>query len=370
MATPGLPILGWDNFIRNSAVLLFGSSWQTAFPIWNVQNQSRVIPWRSKLGWNVIAGFNDKIDFLDGATTRVATLVPANYATGADYLLMVQTQMNAVSVTNTWTGAYSTSTFKATLSHDNVGAGSLLFDSGANKLTSAHLDLGYTSTDKTGGSSYTAENVSYHSREYIISDLGSAQGAELCSIFDALTLATGGEIRVQGNATNVWTAPTFNQLLTSGLYFHTDVFTSTQTFRYWRILVDDVQNTNGYSQLSYVHIGDKLEISVPFFFGYTKGRQELSGVNRNYRGNTLVNLNSTLHFWNTQWIVSSADRTALETALDTIKAGVKFVFILDSNFETVQELSYLLNAVDFNQATDDDWSMALIFHREHGAGLV
>jgi len=367
----GLPKISYDNFIRDSAVLVTASSWETAFPHWNTQDQLRVLPWRSRLGWNVVAGVNDKIDFLDGAVVRAGTIAAANYASGALYLIAVIAAINAVTVTNTWTGSYSTSTFKPTLGHDAVGVGNLLFGTGVNLAISAHLDLGYTSTDKTGGASYVAENVSYHSREWVKFDLGSAMGADLCTVYDLLAFATGGEVRVQANATDVWTAPTFNQLLSAGSYFSADVFSTTQSFRYWRIFIDDVQNTNGYSEISYIHIGDELEISSNFLFGYTKGRQELTEVRRNNRGQTFSNINSSLHFWATQWVVTTADKDALDIALNTIKFGVKFVFIFDPDVdETNQELAYLLDPVDFIQLTPGDWSSALVLYREHGEGLV
>jgi hypothetical protein len=42
--------------------------------------------WRSKSGWNVIAGFNDKIKFEGGGET---TIPAGNYATTADLRLAI-----------------------------------------------------------------------------------------------------------------------------------------------------------------------------------------------------------------------------------------------------------------------------------------
>lgn len=373
----GLPKVGWDNLGRALGVKLEASSFEAANPKWNIQSQSRVTFWISRLGWNILAGVNNMLDFDDGGVTRTAEIEPDNYVTGEDLAAVIVIALNLATVTNTWSGSYDQATNKFTFSHDAVGTGGLLFASGPNAGSDPAKDLGYTETDHTGGASYVSDNAVYHSREWLLWDLQTSEDVDIVSAFDFLELAAGGEVRIEGNATDDFSSPTFSQVLQAGSYFATDVF-ATQTFRYWRLVVDDPQNPEGYSRLSYVHFGPELEIGSNFLFGYTRGRNELTDVSMNYRGNTFVDVNSSLHFWDTEWVVEDADRTALEEALDTLKVGVKFVFLFDPDTdETDQELVYIENSVRFRQATIGEtgvfpglWRFDLTLNREHGEGFV
>lgn len=73
-------------------------------------------------------------------------------------------------------------------------------------------------------------------------------------------ITTGATVKIQANATDVWTSPSVDQALTydsDNLYFiHS--FATTQTYQYWRIVVEDSTNPDTFIQIAYVFLGSKL----------------------------------------------------------------------------------------------------------------
>jgi len=79
---------------------------------------------------------------------------------------------------------------------------------------------------------------------------------------DGIRLTNSAVIKVQANATNVWTSPAVDQTLTiNNIYSVASHFFSTdQSYRYWRILITDASNPWGYIELGTVWLGKSLEI--------------------------------------------------------------------------------------------------------------
>ncbi len=79
---------------------------------------------------------------------------------------------------------------------------------------------------------------------------------------DGINLSNTATIRIQANATNVWTSPTVNELLTINNTYEiaSHYFTTAQSFRYWRVLIDDASNPDGYVELGMVWLGKGIAI--------------------------------------------------------------------------------------------------------------
>lgn len=97
-------------------------------------------------GFEVKAGYNDKLDINDGAA-KTATLT-AGPMTGTQRAADVQARLNAVS-TN-WTCTYSAATRLLTITR-SAGAFNVLFNSGPNVATSCCAVLGFDFTDYVAG---------------------------------------------------------------------------------------------------------------------------------------------------------------------------------------------------------------------------
>lgn len=77
-------------------------------------------------------------------------------------------------------------------------------------------------------------------------------------------------VKIQANATDVWTSPSIDQALTyskddkKSLDLGRDVgvwsyeFSSTQSYQYWRIYIDDSTNPDGYLQMGFVFLDESV----------------------------------------------------------------------------------------------------------------
>lgn len=105
-------------------------------------------------GWKITTA-NKYIDFNDGAV-KVAELKVGSY-TSSTLALEIKKQLDALSTID-FTVTFNRVTRKFTIA--GTSTFSLLFGSGVNSAQSPFELLGYTGTDKTGASSYLAQNVS------------------------------------------------------------------------------------------------------------------------------------------------------------------------------------------------------------------
>ena len=76
-----------------------------------------------------------------------------------------------------------------------------------------------------------------------------------------IALTTGATIKLQGNSTDSWGAPEYEETIaynenilqiidTAGLH--------TSALRWWRLYIDDASNPNGYLELGFCYLGDAL----------------------------------------------------------------------------------------------------------------
>lgn len=79
---------------------------------------------------------------------------------------------------------------------------------------------------------------------------------------DGIKLSDSAVVKVQANATNVWTSPAVDETLTIDNTYSiaSHYFTSDQSYRYWRVVVEDPGNPWGYLELGVVWIGKSLSI--------------------------------------------------------------------------------------------------------------
>lgn len=70
--------------------------------------------------------------------------------------------------------------------------------------------------------------------EWTVFDLGSAQAVTACILLNHTLLAGDSLIKIQGNASDSWGAPSFSQTLTWSAGIIAATFAS-QSFRYWRL---------------------------------------------------------------------------------------------------------------------------------------
>lgn len=357
-----LPRWFWQNFVQLGGTLITVSSEQLNHPkVW-LRDQMSSKRWRSKDGWTIIAGFNDKFDFQEGATARVATLTPGTYETGDLMSAELQTQMNVVAATDTYVVTYDSGTNKFTVARDTGSSSlSLLHDSGSNAATSCSLDLGFDiASDDTGFTTYEADNVAYQSRQYIWFDLGAAFGVRAGIIFDSNLESATDTVTMQADTSVDPVAPTFSQVLSSGNDLFAAQFTE-QSFQFWGFLIDSVQNSAGFVQIGVPFIGSYSQPSIGYGNRYVEGRQELSNVQTGDQGAHFQNLRPTRGRWNIQWNgMTDADKNSLESIIDFVKVGRSFFFGLDvRNDQTNIVYATFLTAIPLRSVPVEQWAVQL-----------
>ena len=134
--------------------------------------------------FEIIAGYNDAIDFNEGGAELNAILTAGTY-TADELCAEIKTQLDDEGA-NTYTPVYNPVTAKFTIAAD--GTLSILWLSGTNTLTSVGLTIGFVITaDDSGASTYTADNAVLG----IPADLQNACTMLVQDIYDETNLGQG-----------------------------------------------------------------------------------------------------------------------------------------------------------------------------------
>lgn len=134
-----------------------------------------------------------------------------------------------------------------------------------------------TITASTANSRFPASNLSHPFRskrwrstsvtsQWVKFDLATTEAIDsvvlLWPLEDGIRLSGSAVIKIQANATDVWTSPAVDQTLTidNTYTLASHFFASDQTYRYWRVTLTDPGNPNGYVELGVVWLGKGLDI--------------------------------------------------------------------------------------------------------------
>lgn len=348
----------WQNFVQLSNTVITVSSEDLSFPRRWMLDPMKTMGWRTKIGWNIIAGFNDTID-VDRGGSYVAVVPAGNYSTGAALAAAVQAAL-VVACGGDWTVTYSTSTFKFTITSSlSSGEFTLKPVSGPNAYKTIITDLGWAA-DSTGGLTTTGAAV-YQSKAYIKFDLSAAAGVNAVCLAGILPLTSSGRIRIQGNATDVWTAPTYDQTLTAssqnddliGLWL-----ASTQTLRWWRIVIDDPYRSGGYIKVGVPYVGSYIQLAQgPKPKGAVRESHQSFSINKvGDSGGMFVDFKTpaTLRSWDFDHI-TDAERRNLMTMQSTIGMRSQF-FAMDPVTDATN--------IDYGSVTVGE------FTHSHGGGAI
>lgn len=322
------PRFAWNNLFKAEATLISASSQQSAFQVRYLRDQLRSLVWRSKIGWTIISGWNDKIDFNNGSDLT-ATLTTGTYSTAVDMANAIEAALEIAYAPGDWVVTYDPSTRKFTIAH-NLTAFVLEWATGPNAPKNPALDLGWTAADTGSATSQTSTNASEHSREYVLFDLGSAQTLKTGIVINH-NAGTGGTFKLQGAATaaGALTAPSTTKTLVGDadirlLYF------SAETFQHWALVIEDVTNTDGFSQAGVVFGGDYLEMAAAPRHGLVKDRDELSRIEFADGGAQYQTERATRRIRRMSYgLLADSFGTTLEAMLASIRAGRNLFFTLD-----------------------------------------
>jgi hypothetical protein len=329
--TPRIP---YTNLVQAAAAILSASSAQGAFPVRRLRDQLRSATWRSAIGWTIVAGFNDKIDFNRGGV-KVATIAAGTYATGAALATAIVTALEAADATPVWACSYSGSTFKFTISSDL--AFTLLWGTGANAATDVAIDIGFAETDTSSLTSHTGANAVYQSRHYIGVDQGSSIAITAAIVINH-NAGTGGTFKFQRSVTSVIAAATVpgDAATLAGDASIRIAFFGSGTHRYLALVINDVGNTAGYGEVGIFFAGTYAQPSVVNSDAFADNAAELSMVEYGDHGATFRDEKPQPGVFPLEWLeVPEADRTIFKAIRAATPQGKSFFFTFDSADPTV-----------------------------------
>ncbi len=367
---PSNPRFMWQNFVQLGGTTLTATSSLSTRPVSWLRDQMRSKTWRSNTNWNIVEGFNDHIDFDEGAGELNATLTPGNY-TAATLATEIKTQLEAAGA-DTYTITYSTSTNKFTLSSSDNPNFDVLWNTGTNTATSCGADIGFdVSADDTAGGPYEADNVSYHSRELLYVDLGQTLEVRAGVVINHNS-GSSGTYTLKASGTDLATAitsPSFTQVLSGNSDIRVEFFTA-QNYRYWVLEIDDVGNTDAYSSLGVVYIGSHFETSRGASISFGRGRNEFSNVILADQGANYQDSKQNQKIWTLTFeLASDADRDTFDTMADFVGVGRDIFFSLDpDNDKNATLYCYFGQPVQmsFNRAADSRWDIFVSLHEALG----
>jgi hypothetical protein len=264
-----------DNRFFDSSLVYLPSSEEAQLPAEHLRDQLAQAIWQTQGPW-VITEHNRYIDF-NRAGVKVATIALGTYTTGTLMAAAVVAALVAADGGPTWACDYNVAAANKFRIRDSGGVPAnfiLLWNTGANKYRSVGICMGFdVSADTANTTTHTAANVSYQSRHFLVvhqSD-GSAIDADHAILFQHnLTIfgapATRSEATLQGNATNAWSAPTFSESWDLNVVPTPDpallTFSASQSFEFYRFILDDVQNPDGFNYVGIVYLGEAFGPSV------------------------------------------------------------------------------------------------------------
>lgn len=260
-----------DNYADPDRVAAeYVSSENTNYPVDNIYDiERRTKVWRSAGYWDLSS--NDKtIVFRETVGVDLTATIGANeYASDTLFFAAIKTAFENAGA-STYTVTRDTTTNKIKITSDGSGGGGVfqLRMSDAASSDMATL-LGYDNAfNYTGALTYTADDLSIHSYEFIKWDFGIPSNPKaFCFTADRnspLVFSENAVLKLQGNTTDSWSSPQYEETISFDnyvLHLVNEDGLHTGPLRYWRFYIEDHQNAVGYIEGGLVYLGDMSILS-------------------------------------------------------------------------------------------------------------
>ena len=253
------------NFTSPSVVAnAYVSSADSDYPVANVYDtERRRRSWRSAGFFEVVDGENVIVFRESVGVSLSAVISPASYASDSLFFAAIKAALEAAGASS-YTVTRDTTTDRIKITSNGLGGGGvfqLMLTDPASADMAALLGFS-TASDLTGALTYEADLLRLHSSEWLLWDLGvPANPTGLIGLIDrnsVLSFSGGAVIKLQGNETNEWSAPSFEGTVAvsdSSLSLLSSAGFHTGPLRYWRLYFEDKANADGYIELGALCLG-------------------------------------------------------------------------------------------------------------------
>jgi hypothetical protein len=243
------------------------------------------------------------------------------------------------------------------------------------KILYENFVVGSTITASTGVTGYSFTDALNDTRlsrvartsgktdEWIKFNLGSAKDiSEVCLIDH--NLSATATITLQANASDVWTSPSFELVLTSDTVIYQNF--PTETYQFWRLSIQDTSNTYSYLQFSFIFLGGAL--TMP---GMETGQiiplKSNSISSKSYSGQLYGDRNIILKSAKINFpIIEHSEKQAIDiffNYVDVVKPFVLLIWEDDLNIESPIYCA-LTSGLEWSRVANSQgvlWSLSLSF---------
>lgn len=317
------------------------SSELAAAPVTNLYDRVRRTKTYRTAGYWEITSANKTIIFRESVGVDLtATIAEDNYTTDASFLTAIKTALDAAGA-STYTVTRNTTTLKIVITSNGSGGDGIFQLMWTDVLSTAYDVLGYSNAaDDTGALTYTADSLRIHTSEWVRWDLGTATNIQAFAIIGTrlagLNISPTATVKLQGNTTDVWTAPQYESTLeynefsmgvlnSSGLY--------TGGLRYWRLHIVDRDNPAGYVEIASAYLGELINPTTgcPQFPIDIDG-VDFSQVTDSEWGTKFATARQMTEEWTLRWeFLSVAEKEQLKEVVELYKTAYPFWVALDPN---------------------------------------
>lgn len=333
------------------------SSQQSAFPIENALNlQRRSKVWRSNGYWDITASNNTIIFRETTAVDLTATVAEAEYTSSTALFAAIKTALEAAGA-SVYTVEADATTLKVKITSDGAGGGGI-FEIDWTTSTMGDI-LGYdTAAEDTGALTYTADVLKLATSEWIQFDFGiSTQPTAFCLIGarnDPIQITPSATIKIQGNETDVWNPGSVNSEIT--LDYDDRVIASinstglwSEALRYARVLIEDLDNPNGYVEIGALFLGT--------FFEGTRGKVQFpfrgvhvdrSNITFSEGGQTFSDIREQTERFQVRWFgLTVAEKEEIDDLFRELGTSQPFFTQFDAAQSFSSDLAKMIRYVKF-----------------------
>lgn len=323
-----------SNFISPDIVSnAYVSSQQTLFPVTNIYNFSRRSKvWRSNGYWNITTS-NNKIVFSENGGGNLTATLTADEYDNTTLAAHIKTKMEDAGA-----GTYTVSCGTSGLSIAVAGLTTFNLKCNHADMSGFATLFGFTLTEKTGALSYTPETPYSTEVEWFKWDFGISTNPQAFALIGPrntpLRISPTATITLQGSETDAWTTPSFSTSVSyddRGLFVTAASGIGTEAYRYWRLVILDRLNPNGFIEAGSVYLGSFVEntrgaVQFPFNSRYI----DMSVTQMSEGGQTYSDILPKSEEFDLSWFaLTTSEKEELDTFFDTYGTHTAFFVQVD-----------------------------------------
>ncbi len=187
----------------------------------------------------------------------------------------------------------------------------------------------------------------------IVCDMGSAVTITTVAI-TAHNFISGAVVKIQGNATDSWGAPSVDETITYSAGIMTKFFTG-GSYRYWRFTFEDASNPDEYIEIGRLYLGTYYQVDKTFSKDFTEEKINTDNISFSKSGQVYGDEGIIIRRYALQFPYwANTAKQAIETIVDTLGKRTPLFLVMDEDnisklpvlyciIETDQSYSHILN---------------------------